>query len=77
MPEWISQNAPSLIILAITILVIGFLVYRVIKGHIAAASSGKPACFSCPYAKKCSGSTTPCNCNTENGVSKSNNNASS
>lgn len=59
MLEWLSQNIFSVLILLATVLVLGFLAFRMYKDHKAAASSGNPGCYGCPNAKKCSGG---CHC---------------
>lgn len=51
--EWISENALSLALLALVILIIGFLIYRMILNSRRAASSPNPGCYGCPNAKRC------------------------
>ena len=66
MPQWLSENIFSIIILIVTAAVIGLLIYSMIRTKKAARASGKPACYGCPYAKKCNTGAASCSCNTKN-----------
>ena len=66
MPQWLSDNIGSIIVLIVTAALIGLLVYGMIRGKRAAKASGNPACYGCPCAGKCCTGATSCGCNKEN-----------
>ena len=59
MPEWLIENAFSIILLLVVAFVIALLSIKVFRGFKAAATSDTPQCFGCPSAKRCKGH---CNC---------------
>lgn len=65
MPAWLRENLASIIILVVTLAVVGLLIYSMIRQKRAAKASDRPACYGCPYAKKCNTGATVCNCNKE------------
>ena len=64
--QWLSENIASILILIATVLVIGLLIYSIIRGKRAAKASGNPACYGCPCAGKCHTGAASCSCNKEN-----------
>ncbi|MBO5944995.1 MAG: hypothetical protein J6Q69_00140 [Clostridia bacterium] len=53
--DWLYENALSLALLSIVILLFGFIVWRIIVNKRRAAASPNPACYGCPNAKSCGG----------------------
>lgn len=64
--QWLAENIFSIMILIATVAVVGLLIYGMMRERRAAKKSGKPACYGCPYAKKCNTGAASCSCNKEN-----------
>ena len=53
--DWIYENALSLALLSLLILVFGFIAWRIVINKRRAAASPNPSCYGCPNAKACGG----------------------
>ena len=70
--DWLYENALSLALLSLIILVFGIIVWRIVVNKRRAAASPNPSCYGCPNAKACGGGChshsillTECECSCE------------